>query len=144
MSHSKFQSGSLYIVVVFVLVVMGFLATSLSRIEWSNNDAHTKDVIGLQAAFSAHSANEIVLREIYPPRDNIADEFDVSAACSSVNGTTRTIPAVINCADAQVTCGARGGVLADGSQMFVLSSEVTCGSGVNQMRRSQEVWLRGQ
>tara|TARA_Y100001956_G_scaffold65059_1_gene65873 strand:- start:4019 stop:4453 length:435 start_codon:yes stop_codon:yes gene_type:complete len=144
MSHSKYQTGSLYIVVIFVLVVMGFLASSLSRIEWSNSDAHSKDIIGLQASFSAHSANEIVLREIYPPRSNVTDEFDVATACSIVDGTTRAIPSVVSCSDVSVTCGARGGVLADGSQMFVLSSAVTCGTGINEMRRSQEVWLRGQ
>lgn len=144
MSHSKYQTGSLYIVVIFVLVVMGFLASSLSRIEWSNNDAHAKDVIGLQAAFSAHSANELVLREVYPPRDNLTDEFDVASACSAVDGTTKVIPSAINCSAAEVSCSSRGGVLADGSQMFIVSSAVTCGTGINAMRRSQEVWLRGQ
>ncbi|WP_394146106.1 MSHA biogenesis protein MshP [Vibrio atypicus] len=144
MSHRKHQTGSLYIVVIFVLVVMGFLATSLSRIEWSNNDAHAKDVIGLQAAFSAHSANELALREVYPPRANVTDEFDVGASCAAINGTTRVIPSAINCSDAQLSCSSRGGELADGSRMYILTSVVICGMGINEMRRSQEVWLRGQ
>ncbi len=61
----KRQVGSLYIVVIFVLVVMGFLATTLNRIEWSNHDAHTKDVIGTQAALLAHSAIEQALIQVY-------------------------------------------------------------------------------
>lgn len=142
MSHKKTQVGSLYIVVIFVLVIMGFLASSLGRIEWSNSDSHAKDVIGLQASFLAHSANELVLRDIYPPRAALTDIFDVAGSCSAVNGTTRNIPSAVNCEEVEVNCEPRGGVLADGRQMYVLNSVAVCGTGINEMRRSQEVWLR--
>ncbi|EGA71798.1 MSHA biogenesis protein MshP [Vibrio sinaloensis DSM 21326] len=138
----KAQSGSLYIVVIFVLVVMGFLATSLSRIEWSNSDAHSKDVMGLQASLLAYSANELVLRDIYPPRAALTDSFDVAAACLAANGTTRAVTASVSCQDVAIECEPRGGVLADGAQLYVLTSIAICGTGLNQMQRSQEVWLR--
>ena len=143
MSLRRAQFGSLYIVVIFVLVVMGFLATSLSRIEWSNNDAHSKDIMGLQAYTLAHSANELILRDIYPPRTALTDEFDVAAACLAANGTTRSVSTTVNCQDVSVTCEPRVGLLADGTQLYVLTSVATCGTGINQMQRSQEVWLRG-
>lgn len=144
MSPNKAQAGSLYVVVIFVLVVMGFLATSVSRIEWSNSDAHSKDIIGMQASILAYSANEWVLNEIYPPRTSIDEEFDVEAACSAVNDTTKAVPSTVTCQDVAISCGPRGGVLADGSQLFVLTSVAICGVGINQMQRQQDVWLRGQ
>ncbi|MGL6026592.1 MAG: MSHA biogenesis protein MshP, partial [Vibrio sp.] len=51
----KKQAGNLYIVAIFVIVVMGFLAAALTRIEWSNQDALSRDVLGTQAWFAAHS-----------------------------------------------------------------------------------------
>ena len=138
----KRQIGSLYIVVIFVLVVMGFLATTLSRIEWSNNDAHTKDVIGTQAHLLAHSAIEQVLVQIYPPRANITVPFDVAAECTNLNGTAMNFATTITCSDVQITCSPTGGQLVDSSQLYTVRAVAMCGTGVNVMQRSQDVWVR--
>ncbi len=45
----KKQAGNLYIVAIFVIVVMGFLAAALSRMEWSNQDALSRDLLGTKA-----------------------------------------------------------------------------------------------
>ena len=57
----KKQAGNLYIVAIFVIVVMGFLAAALSRMEWSNQDALSRDLLGTKAWFAAHSLNEFAL-----------------------------------------------------------------------------------
>lgn len=141
MSLKRKQTGSLYIVVIFVLVVMGFLAMSLSHIEWSNNDAHTKDIIGLQAALSAHSANELALIELYPFRASPSAGFDVAGVCSVLSGAVKTIPSVVDCQAVKITCEPRGGELANGQRLHVIRSEAICGTGINKMQRSQEVWV---
>lgn len=138
MSRSK-QQGSLYIVVIFVLVVMGFLATTLSQIRWSNSDSHSKDVIGTQASLLAQSANEWALEQIY----GINSSGTVAAQCAAVDGGSMSSSFTkVNCEDVQVSCQARGGQLANGSQMYVISSTAICGSGLMQMQRNQEVWIR--
>ncbi|MDC5804237.1 MSHA biogenesis protein MshP [Vibrio europaeus] len=138
MSRSK-QQGSLYIVIIFVLVVMGFLATTLSQIGWSNSDSYTKDVVGTQAAFLAHSGNEWALEQIY----GIERTNPVSTQCATINGSNiGTFQTTINCQNVQVSCDSRGGQLADGTQMYVISSTAICGTGINQMQRNQEVWIR--
>jgi len=142
MSLKRKQTGSLYIVVVFVLVVMGFLAASLSRIEWSNNDAHTKDIIGLQAALAAHSANELALVELYPLRASLSAGYNIAASCNAISNAVTTLPSKINCQSVRSSCEARGGTLADGKQLYVVHSEAVCGTEANQMQRSQEVWIR--
>ncbi|MFA0115165.1 MSHA biogenesis protein MshP [Vibrio sp. 10N.261.46.E11] len=138
----KKQVGSLYIVVIFVLVVMGFLATTLSRIEWSNNDAHTKDVIGTQAHLLAHSAIEQALVQIYPPRANTTVPFDVAAECTNLDASTMNFATTITCADVQITCSQTGGQLVDNSQLYTVRAVATCGTGVDLMQRSQDVWVR--
>lgn len=133
------QRGNLYIVVIFVLVVMGFLATSLSRISWSNSDSHSKDVMGTQAALLAHSGNEWALKEIY----NIAGAGSVATECAAIDGAVIALfQTTVSCQTVQVSCQARGGQLVDGSQMYVISSVANCGTGINQMQRSQQVWIR--
>lgn len=50
MRHRKsFQQGSVLVVAVFVIVVMGFLATSLVQVQWSNHDTLTRKQLGTQA-----------------------------------------------------------------------------------------------
>ncbi len=138
MSRNK-QQGSLYIVIIFVLVVMGFLATTLSQIGWSNSDSHAKDVVGTQAALLAHSGNEWALEQIY----GITSTNPVSTQCPAINGTNiSTFDTTVNCQDVQVSCESRGGQLSDGTQMYVISSTAICGTGINQMQRNQEVWIR--
>lgn len=134
----KKQQGSLYIVIIFVLVVMGFLATSLSRISWSNSDSHSKDVIGTQAALLAHSGNEWALKEIY----DIAGADSVANQCAAIDGTAINLQTTVSCQSVEVSCQARGGQLTDGTQMYVVTSVANCGTGINQMQRSQQVWIR--
>lgn len=138
MSRSK-QQGSLYIVVIFVLVVMGFLASTLSQIRWSNSDSHTKDVMGSQAYLLAHSGNEWALEQIY----GINSSNPVAAQCAAIDGTgVNAFQTTVSCQSVQVSCQARGGQLSDGTQMYVVSSTAICGSGLTQMQRNQEVWIR--
>ncbi|RTZ14319.1 MSHA biogenesis protein MshP [Vibrio aquaticus] len=142
MSHKKNQQqGNLYIVVVFVLVVMGFLATSLMRIEWSNNDAHNRDVLGTQAWLLSQSLNEYVLTQFYP----LNQAADVAGNCEPleptiITGAESLLATVPQCGELQLSCNEIG-TLGDLSY-FKVEARVTCGSGVFQVERSQEVWVR--
>ncbi|MEZ8321795.1 MSHA biogenesis protein MshP, partial [Vibrio splendidus] len=66
MSRKSTQKGSALIMVIFVIVVLGFLATSLSRTSWSDNDSNTRVVLGTQAWLLSHSVNEYVMTQFYP------------------------------------------------------------------------------
>ncbi len=143
----KKQQGSLIIVIVFVLVVMGFLATSLSRIELSNSDAHTKDVMGTQASLLAFSATESALSFIYPLREVTDPALNsISERCDFILSDIREydFDTTVSCEPVAVTCGSRGGQLDDGTQMFVVTAVATCGTGLNSMQRRQEAWVRGE
>lgn len=141
MSHNslyqsrRFQKGSLYIVAIFVLVVMGMLSMSLTRVEWSNNDANTRDVLGTQAWLAAHSANEWALTQIYP----LNNDSDVAACTGTVNGTSLDF-GLAQCQDAVLTCEELPEL--DGVRSFRVEATVECGSGINQVQRVQEVWVR--
>ena len=65
MSHKKNQIGSVLIIAIFVIVVMGMLALTLVRLEWSNQDTLTREVLGTQAWFLSPSGNEWGFTYIY-------------------------------------------------------------------------------
>ncbi|MFW1503881.1 MSHA biogenesis protein MshP, partial [Vibrio parahaemolyticus] len=73
MSHKKAQQGNVLIVVLFVIIVMGYLAASLMKVSWSNQSTLTREFLGTKAWFIAQSANEWALTQLYPLSDTNPD-----------------------------------------------------------------------
>ncbi len=135
------QAGNLYIVAIFVIVVMGFLASALSRMEWSNSDALTKDILGTRAWFAAHSANELTLTYLYPLNTSTSV---VDSVCNSNWGSvTSAIGELENqysgCA-IETTCNEIGTL--ESETYYKVQSSAVCGSGQFQVERRQEVWVK--
>ena len=148
MSHNKTrlkgrhkQSGSLYIIAVFTLVVMGFLGAALTRMEWSNNDALTRDVLGTQAWLLSHSANELVLTHMYPlnPTSDFVDSIcnDLSVVQSALDQLASKYK---NCSKIESVCSLIGEL--DTGKFYKVESSAICGSGINVVQRSEEVWMK--
>ncbi|MEZ8194864.1 MULTISPECIES: MSHA biogenesis protein MshP [Vibrio] len=142
MSHKKSrQSGSVLVVAIFVIVVMGFLASSLTRVNWSNSDNQTREHLGTQAWLLAHSANEWALTQLYPiPLPSVSNA--VSAACSGLN-----VPSAVSddgmatiCKVNSIACTLEGEL--DNVKFYKLKAITKCGSGKLQVQRSQEVWVK--
>ncbi|WP_086773828.1 MSHA biogenesis protein MshP [Vibrio coralliirubri] len=141
MRHSKSsQQGSVLVVAVFVIVVMGFLATSLMQVQWSNHDTLTRKQLGTQAWLLAHSANEWALTQVYPLTVSPAVSTSVSTVCSNLNSSQVSSGMSTICTVDQLTCRQIG--VLDGVGFFKIESTAICGSGVNQVQRIQEVWVK--
>ncbi|ERM59655.1 hypothetical protein [Vibrio cyclitrophicus] len=141
MRHRKsFQQGSVLVVAVFVIVVMGFLATSLVQVQWSNHDTLTRKQLGTQAWLLAHSANEWALTQIYPLTVSPAVSTSVSTVCSNLNSNQVSSGMSTICTVDQLTCSQIG--VLDSVGFFKIESTAICGSGINQVQRIQEVWVR--
>ena len=146
MSRKSNQEGSMLIIVIFIIVILGFLATSLSRTSWSDNDSNTRTVLGTQAWLLSHSVNEYVMTQFYPSLDPLASSA-VSAACTNLEplGVVSEAKSLIsrvpmNCSLNSLKCSNRGEL--GGFVFYVLESSVICGSGISQVQRNQEVWVR--
>ncbi|RJX70688.1 MSHA biogenesis protein MshP [Vibrio sinensis] len=142
--NSQKQNGSIYVVIIFVLVVMGFLATALTRIQWSNSEAHSRDVLGTQAWLLAQSVNEYTLTRFYPLNDatpvTIDEQCKTPLSLSIVNGAqTLFEPVTLNCELVSLNCASVGQL--DNKKYFKLSSRVACGSGTLQTERAEDIWL---
>ncbi|MEZ8269737.1 MSHA biogenesis protein MshP [Vibrio splendidus] len=141
MRHRKSsQQGSVLVVAVFVIVVMGFLATSLVQVQWSNHDTLTRKQLGTQAWLLAHSANEWALTQVYPLTVSPAVSTSVSTVCSNLNSNQVSSGMSTICTVGELTCNQIGTL--DGIGFFKIESTAICGSGINQVQRIQEVWVR--
>ncbi|NOH80940.1 MSHA biogenesis protein MshP [Vibrio sp. RE86] len=147
MSRKSKQYGSMLLIVLFVILVLGYLATSLNLTSWSSRDSTNRGILGTQAWLLSHSANEYVLTVMYPTptTDN------VDAICTgtrlNLNGDIRTFiedqiieSATANCQLMALECTDRGDL--DSRTFYILESTVSCGTGINEVQRSQQVWLR--
>ncbi|WP_086981505.1 hypothetical protein [Vibrio aphrogenes] len=77
------QSGSVLMVVIFVIVVMGLLASTMARLEWSNQDTQTREIMGNRAWFISHSINEWALTQLYPLQQT-ATTAELTTRCESL------------------------------------------------------------
>ncbi|UWZ97811.1 MSHA biogenesis protein MshP [Vibrio splendidus] len=149
MSRKLTQKGSALVIVIFVIVVLGFLATSLSRTSWSDNDSNTRVVLGTQAWLLSHSVNEYVMTQFYPDPDPLAAS-NVAGVCNSNDllpgggiftvASSMVDAASMNCSLELMQCSNRGEL--DGFVFYILESSVICGSGVSRVQRNQEVWVK--
>lgn len=132
------SKGNVFILCLFIIVVMSLLGTSLMKLNWSNQDAVTREYLGSQAWFYAQSTTEWGLTELYPLGEVTPD---ISDNCrNKVDG----MPPAINygnCRLISLTCQNTNKRL-DGESFFRIAALVECGSGANTVQRSQEVWVK--
>ncbi len=142
----KTQQGNMIIVAVFVIVVMGLLAVNLSRINWSNQDTLTREVLGTQAWFVAHSSNEWALATLYPIGGS-GSLTELETHCDTVNNSAATAAADIAdglpCNSPTIQCIKPSSSLPDELKYYQVTSSAICSSGtIYQVQRAQEVWVK--
>ncbi|QLK45748.1 MSHA biogenesis protein MshP [Vibrio owensii] len=143
MFRKKAQQGNVLIVVLFVIIVMGYLAASLMKVSWSNQSTLTREFLGTKAWFIAQSANEWALTQLYPLDKN---DPDVESLCSvAVNGITPNVTEGTGCQINAMTCekiGTFNASTSEAESLFRVQATAICGSGVAQVQRQQEIWVR--
>ncbi|MGF1758515.1 MSHA biogenesis protein MshP [Photobacterium sagamiensis] len=136
MFRSK-QQGSALMVSIFVITVMAVMAMGLMKINWSQSDTTTREVLGTRAWFAAHSGIEWGLNRLFP----IDDGSTVSLCAASADFPVAT-ENFHNCR-ASVICEAFTVPTSAGNVThYKLESTGTCGTGKHQMVRVQEAWAK--
>ncbi|MFN1552011.1 MSHA biogenesis protein MshP [Vibrio natriegens] len=145
MFHSK-PRGNVLVVVLFVIIVMGYLAATLARIGWSNQSATTKEFLGTKAWFTVQSANEWALTRMYPLKDREDFPRDKQWICDNrVDGVSPVIAKPKGCEIQAMKCnfiGEFNAAQSDAVSLFRVQATAICGSGLSQVQRQQEVWVR--
>lgn len=143
--RQKRQQGSMIILAIFIVVVMSLLATNLIRIKWSNQDTLTREALGTQAWFLAHSASEWALTKLYPIGGD-GSLSELAANCALVNSNSQAgedLKKDLPCNTPTISCTAPNTDLPDDLKYYRVTTSAICSSGtVFQVQRAQEVWLK--
>ncbi|MDD9197082.1 MSHA biogenesis protein MshP [Aliivibrio sp. S3MY1] len=134
------QKGNLLIMSVVVMVVVGYLSLNLFKVETSNHDTVSKEVLGTQAWFLAHSGAEWGLVQLFPLGISGADD----SICDGIARYPEMVPKKSGCNTAPAVVCQKLGVSYNNEiiQYFKITSTVVCGTGINQVTRAQEVWAK--
>ncbi|MCG3862833.1 MULTISPECIES: MshP protein [unclassified Photobacterium] len=140
-SYAK-QRGSGLMIVLFVIVVMGLMAMAMTKIGTSSQTMTTKEVLGTRAWFTAHSANEVVLTELFPleplqRKPGVCKNYSASEIATEIDMPefqTGCKVIQVNCQKIEIT--------ALKTTEFKVESTAVCGSGKITMTRTQEVWAK--
>ncbi|MCR9629803.1 MSHA biogenesis protein MshP [Vibrio antiquarius] len=144
MFHNK-QKGNVLIVTLFVIIVMGYLAASLMKVTWSNQSGLTREFLGTKAWFTAQSSNDWVLTQFFPLGGSAA----VETRCDDIKGKSVKPDSGLfdkACKVTTIECQKAGKIPGDfpdeDVELYVVKSVAICGSGLSQVQRQQEVWVR--
>ncbi|WP_299019229.1 MSHA biogenesis protein MshP [uncultured Photobacterium sp.] len=135
--YRRRQQGSALVVAIFVITVMAVMAAALIKINWSQSDTTTREVLGARAWLAANSGIEWGLNRLFPIGDPSA-----IGACDNTN------PPFANTADfhdCRITVGCKlVDVTYDGETVsqYHLESTGSCGSGIFEVQRIQETWAK--
>lgn len=125
----KKQQGSMLVIALFVIIVLGFLAYAMIQITDNSNRATVIEVYGARALNAANSGAEIALNEVFGPGV-------VTPACPSptFSPTLPSINAFSGC-ELTITCG-QFNVTATGFTHFRIESTASCTAGEFSTQRS--------
>lgn len=132
MSHRRNSSGNVLIIVLFVIIVMGYLASSLMKVTWSNQSGLTREFLGTKAWFVAQSANEWALTKMYPLN---ASTTDIATVCSGgeVSGAVPLVAVGSGCKVNAMACtniGTFNEGTPDAESLFKVQATATCVLGL--------------
>lgn len=102
----KNQSGSALVVAIFVIVVLGLLVATLSRLTVSSSDSVVTEVLGARAYNAAQTGLNIAMMEVFPlgqPSFDAISDCDDFTLTSPVVFSATTDPGLAQC-DVTLTC----------------------------------------
>lgn len=137
----KQQQGSALVVAIFVIVVMAAMAAAMLRVAGSGQDITAREVLSTRAWFTAHSANEVMMSQLFPLAGTTSDSaVEICNRHHPDTGTAYTFaPAGVTGCRATTTCQSSN----TGSvNTYFLISTAQCGSGPHAVTRIQELWAK--
>ncbi|WP_290653863.1 Type II secretory pathway component [Idiomarina sp.] len=138
----KNQSGSALVVAIFVIVVLGLLVATLSRLTVSSSDSVVTEVLGARAYNAAQTGLNIAMMEVFPlgqpSFDAISDCDDLTLA-NPITFSAAQDPGLAQCT-AVIQCN---DVSFRGDVYFQLQANGVCSAGGSQASRSLSIEVTG-
>lgn len=126
------QQGSMLIIAIFILVVLGLLGAAFSAMFQSSQTSVNYEVLGIRAQAAANAGAEAGLYRIL----RLSQSCSVMATGSTTPTTSLavtfdTTDAALSQCTVSVLCGQRAAISGSSYTFYVLSSSATCSAGNN-------------
>ncbi|MGM0907116.1 MAG: hypothetical protein ACQEVQ_11350 [Pseudomonadota bacterium] len=136
------QSGSALVVAIFVIVALGLLVATLSRLVVSSSDSVVTEVLGARAYQAAQTGLNIAMMEVFPlnePSFDAVDECDDVVLPNPIQFSATDDPGLAQCS-VTVQCLETS---FRGDTYFELRATGNCSGGSFQASRTVSVEVTG-
>lgn len=138
---SHHQRGSLLLMAIFTMMVLGGLSMALLKMSASQQTMTSREVLGARAWFAASSGNEWAMTQLFPLATN--ENLLPAPSCAFANlapttGINFTAKGLKGC-KVFVTCKVKvEGLISQ----YHIESKGECGTGEFKVVRVQELWAK--
>jgi MSHA biogenesis protein MshP len=123
---TKAQAGFLMPLALFILVGLGALALTISRLSSGQFSSAVQETLSVQAFYAAESASQVAMNRIL---FNAASKADADLNCASVDGNSLSYSvAGLNDCSAQLACTIVTNA-GEPAGIYQVESVATCGGG---------------
>jgi len=133
----KKQQGSMLVIALFVIIVLGFLAYAMIQITDNSNRSTVFEVYGTRALNAANSGADHTLNSILGPG---GVQVCPNETVPSIQGTVEILPNIVsfNGCTLEITCN-KFDVMETGLRHFRIRSLASCSAGDFNTQRSVSV-----
>ncbi len=124
------------VMAVFIIVIFGLLASALSSILSSSQDAVSYEVLGVRAQATANAGLEAGLYRVL--RNSVACNVIPAASTPLTVAIDHTVVGLAQC-NVSVTCNQRAAVNGSTVTYYILSSTGTCVAGNNKLTATRNL-----
>ncbi len=138
-NYSKRQRGFLLPLAIFILVVMGLFAVTISRLTGQTAVATTQEALSVASFYAAESGARYAMNQLFYDTGAPITRATVDADCTAVNGATLNYTAAgLNGCSASITC-TRTIDAADTLSFYRIQSQGDCGTAPISAQRIIEL-----
>jgi MSHA biogenesis protein MshP len=129
-SEIKNQQGYLMPVAIFIILILGGLAITLSRFSGQSDTAVIQEAISVAAFNAAESGGQYAMNRLFYSAAASPTRTLVDANCTAINGVSLNFSAVgLGDCSANLTCSVSANLPTNTISYYTVTSAGQCGSG---------------
>lgn len=132
----KSQQGSVLVIAIFIIVVLGLLLSALANILNTSQQSVSYEVLGIRAQATANAGLEAGLYRVL--RNSVACNVIPAASTPLTATIDNTVVGLAQCS-VSVTCNQRAVVNGSTATYYILNSTGTCVAGNNKLTATRNL-----
>ncbi|BFM16964.1 hypothetical protein R50073_31470 [Maricurvus nonylphenolicus] len=130
-------------VAIFIMVILGGVAITLTRFTSQAGNATVQEAISVASFYAAESGAQYAMNRLFYSTTAVPTRTIVDANCGVINGSSISFSAAgLNNCSADITCGITNDLPANTISFYSITSTGQCGDNIINANRVVEVASR--